>query len=486
MRAAEERLFDAELAEVLGVSVEAVAEPGAGRGSPRRLWLAAAVALFGLAITFAVAFASAAADRVEAQDPESLEPPQPLPILFWQSGSAPPAVATQSLMFQLGDGDLSPLSRYERLQNLRVFAVKPGRACRAGFFAPLVPLAQLEVLRVVVPAAMGTEVLRELRGLEHLRFLSLDLQRPLTVADVAALGEIHGLVSLGLEAQNLGAGDLGAVAVDAAAMRALSDLSHLQALRLERLPGCTAATLRELRGAHGLRRLILVGFGTQPVATEFGWQPAEDSAGFTADIARALAELPLLEDVWLEACAVTPAALQALPVGLRAFGLTGCPDADAEVVRAIARFGELELLRLDRAQDLNDQLGRPRAADAEPPRDLPDQRAVARAQAELVRDLPIRELRSDYGLHEEVAAALADAGQLAVVELIRSGATDVSAVAAVPALTRLTLNQCRVHADDLAPLRPAKALRELRMVYCNADRAAVTSLLPGVAVTFDL
>ena len=482
---ARERLFAAELAEVLDVPVAAVTR--SERVPLRQVWLIAAAVLLGVLVTVFLGVEWRA--TVVAQKVEELEPPQPLPILVWLENSGDIAgfpAETQSLLYRWrkDHSDLAALERFQALCNLRVLGEPQAGEWGDDVLAPLASLPELVALEVNVKALTDVHLLA-LRAAPKLRYLTLRLDRPLCVADVRALQQLPHLRWLTLSGGS----------VDAEVVRSLASLPKVEVLGLGAVAGCTEEVLRELRSLHGLRRVELRDFGPRPCAEKLGHGSNQDSVGLTVVVAKALAELPLLEEVRLENCAVTAAAISALPEKLSGFAMTRCPDAGADVVLALHRFRGLRRLELDRFERSSWFPAPPVPAPLSvgPPvhdptvEGMPEQSAVWRAQAELLRRLPVERLRYHHGLPKEVAAALPEAARLGHVELIRGGAADVGPVAAAPALQNLLLNSCAVSIEDLAPLAAAPQLAELHMRWCSLrSRAALADLLPGVRIVVEM
>lgn len=469
--AAEERLFDAELADVLEVPVVRVAAVAERAQRPR--WLVAAVVLLGLAVTAFVAFERPRRDA--AQQAEGLEPPCPLPIPW---AIRPADLAKLPLDSRnLGCSwhadevpDFDVLTRFESLERVQLQWSAMTGEVPVEVFRPLAALPRLEVLLTAVPEKATAAHLAVLAELPRLRFLTLFLDRPLSADDCAALARAEHLVAL----------QLFGGAIDAAAVRALARLPRLEVLGLRGPRGATPTALRELRGLHGLRRLEISALHWQPRALAIRGVVAEGNVGFTPELARTLAELPLLEEVRVEDCAVTAEAIACLPARLTGFALTRCPEAGPDIVAAIARFGGLKRLELDRPEQ-GDRPASRRGAEASE-----KDRALFEAQAHLLGTLPIRTLVYLGPMPRAVLAVLPRMAEVRRVECEHGFAADLAAFAQAPKLETLRLTSCGVQVGELAPLAASKSLRRVELRWtCLGETAAVRTQLPGVTVTDD-
>jgi hypothetical protein len=484
-----ERLFAAELAAALDVPISAVAGhrdtlPVASRA---RWGKAAAVLLFGVIMTWLVAVQHASAPAM--QGPEELEAPDPLPIPYVQHAAdiAKLTKNTRSLGFtwEVGENDLSSLTPLTALVRLRIFGPLRQDVMPPDLLDPIAALPEVEVLELPLFPGMTGKHLRQLAAAPKLRFLSLQLHRRLSIADIEALQALPKLCSLSLQGGR----------IDAGTVRALSLLPTLDRLELSGVGGCTEVVLQELRTLHRLRRLGLTGLGKQPCAERLGETTDDDSVGLSPAVAKALAELPLLAEVALSHCAVTSDAIRALPPRLTSFSLTRCPDAGADVVAALEHFPHLQRLGLDHFDRGQRRHWRrapppPELVETGPPvhdpviESLPDQGAIHRAQAELLRRLPIARLCYNYSLPDEVAATLPEATKLTTIELTWGVAADIASVAKAPALARLRLSECSFGIDDLQALKDTP-LRRLDQRWGRVSREAAAAALPGVTVGDD-
>lgn len=481
--AAEERLFDAELAAALDVDVDSVTSP-AGGARVKALWtgwLAAAVMIFALTITVAVALQGGSNRLYELQSPAELDAPRPLPIVAVVQRGVELTGDPESLLYRLYDSDLDALAECTKLRFLNLL-LGDGGEFADDLLAPLAELPRLEHLELAVPPGLEAVELAALSQLSQLRYLTLNLARPLTDADVDVLCRLEKIVRLELRGVTAGAHS----GVDAKVLRRLADLPRLRALGLNALGGCDATALTELRAFHRLRRLELTLMGPQPAATRLGWKPAPGSSGLTVELARVLAELPLLDEIRFESVAVSAAAIRELPERLSGFELTLAPDAGADVIEAIAALPNLRRVGFSRAipaRPFTTPMGAPPTPEEAEKFDMPPQEPVFRALAKLVRTVPITELRYEYPMPVELAAALADAASLVSIELEHADGTTIQAAAAPPALTRLQLISCGRF--PVEPLQRARSLQELRLRWTvggSAGPAWLREQLPGVRV----
>ncbi|MFN3242898.1 MAG: hypothetical protein ACE37K_15460 [Planctomycetota bacterium] len=491
---ARRRLFDAELAQAMDVPIDrfavddaegetAAASSPAPR--PRRRWVEAAVVLLGLFVTVAVVQMRAADREAGPQEPVRLDPPQPLPIVAVMGPDSRVPATASSMIFSWhpASSGLERLLACERLRYLWLQIPSTVRATHDDLardcLEPLAELPALENLHLQVPAALDAERLRTLTRLPRLRFLTLTLRRDLVAADLDVLRRLRGLVGLELVAIEP------TVTLDVATLRMVASMPSLQSLGLAQLCGCTEAVLRELRGCHQLRRLRLAGLGRQPAAAELGIGFADDSVGLTEPVARALADLPLLDELRLESVAVSAAAIRALPRQLTGLKLTMAPDAGADVYRAIGEMPSLRRLHLGRAIRLR-AFSHPTQAvpTEEEAREagMPQQAQVQREVASLLRSGAFVEWRYEYPMADEVREALAEAHGVQRVELTYPVAADVAAAAAAPDLVRLQLVSCGRF--GVAPLQAARSLRELHLRWSSVGSLSwLREQLPEVTIT---
>lgn len=470
--AARDRRADAELAAALEVPLAAVAraerEPGRWGAVAR-----AALVLLGVLATLAVAW-HRRGDDVPAQEPVRLEPaplPGAIPYISDASRFANLPVEQAGLILDPKTAkDLTPLARFPGLRALTCMGLSDWPA---GALASLAPLKRLESLTLGMAANCPAARLRELRELPNLRFLSLSMRAALGTEGAKALAELPALTTL----------TLSRVALDAATVRALSTLPKLEALALRAPDGCSEDVLVELRTLHRLRHLELGGMGTP---REPGADDDRGTVGLTPRVARALAELPLLESVALRATAVSVAAIEALPARLQQFGITGSPHLGADVFAALKRFRDLRRLELD----AGDRDSRWPGHSADPARDAwidrqmneaPPRDAAWSAQIALLRLPSVRELRYRGPLPVPLREALRGA-PLTSLWLERSRG-DVEFAATMPELEDLTLDSCDARIEDLQPLARSAKLRSLTLRWTTgAALADVRALLPKVTV----
>jgi len=372
-------------------------------------------------------------------------------------------------------GSYANLEGFTALRVLTIMGSAVPSQPPAGSLAPIAAMQHLVDLTLPLQPGTSVDDLRSLGAVPGLQFLRLQSHRALQVADVQALATWPRLRSLELKGGRL----------DAAVVRALSQLTRLDALRFSHVEGCTEDVLRELRTVHRLQRISLHSLGELPCARRLG-QAAAPGAGLSVPVAKALAELPLLTEVELTTCAVSAAAIACLPARLTSFSLDCCPDAGADVVAALQRFPSLRRLGLDRFERRRWVVW---AAEFDTAKaGMPDQAEIWRAQAELLRRLPVQRLTYWGPLPADVAAALPATPSLAEVELMFCVPGDVEAVAKVGNLRRLRLDHCNTKLADVQPLTTARSLAHLDLRWTpdaprDVPREAYAALLPGVAVT---
>ncbi|MEO6597071.1 MAG: hypothetical protein ABIP94_20190 [Planctomycetota bacterium] len=206
-------------------------------------------------------------------------------------------------------------------------------------------------------------------------------------------------------------------------------------------------------------------------------------------MALALAELPKLEAVELATCEVSVAAIQALPERLRHFSVTSCPDADASVFGAMQRFRGLQSLGLDR---FDRELWFHVTAETVPigPAEtataiaaMPAQEPIARMQAELLRQLPLRRFAYACPFPSPVLTAIGAMAHLRDVTLQWAGPFEVASVAKVETLQRLRLAHGMFELEDLRPLAKHPSLEHLRLEWRWWTPTALAAGLPGVTIS---
>jgi len=444
----------------------------------------AALVLLGVFVAGGVAWLRNDEDAAQVQEPERLIPPDLPPSLIAQSAAALARIAADvtslHCMYEVPASDYQLLERFVALRRLAITGPAVTSPWPADVFAPFTAMPALTVLELPLQPAMTPEHLRSLAKVPQLQFLTLHLNRPLLAKDVAALQALPNVRSLSLMGGSL----------DAHAVRAMSLLPALESLTLARIGGCTEPVLRELRTVHRLRRMRLYGIGETSRASRLG-SPGVAGAGLSVAVAKALGELPLLDEVSIEQCSLSAEAVTLLPERLRGFALTRCPDAGADVVEALLRFRGLRRLELDRFERrwwITSTAARPTPRVGPPEFDaatagMPDQEPIWRAQAELLRKLPVQRLRYWSALPAEVAEALPAAASLAEIELVWCGPAEIEAVAKVQKLRRLRLESCRFTVEDVRPLTAVRSLAQLDLRWASGSREDYAALLPGVAVT---
>ena len=479
--AARTRRFEAELAEVLGVEVEAVHESVAPQRG--KVWLMAATAVLAALVTVAVAV-QRGGTRAPLQEPVDYEPPSIACTVPFANNAADfdSFPATQLACGAIvGSEDEDVLGSLRRLTALRSFLLMGDGNWGKSALAPLGELPALESLQLPIGNNCPAEHLAALLPAPRLRFLHLSLSRPLRANDVAVLRRLPALTTLTLFGG----------AMDIVTMRELATVP-LVGLVLNSVDGCSEEVLVQLRTMHSLRHLELGGMGlvAGPRA------PDPDRVGLTVRVAKALAELPLFDSLVCRSSAVDPAALAALPSGLRRLGLLGAPHFGADVFAAAARRPGLQCLMLDPGD--RESRWRVPSSDADTQAWVeaqfaaaPAREAVWAAQAELLRALPLRELRYLGPLPPDVWQALV--GHPLRSLWLERGPQDLGLVAELPELNELTLDTISVERqvfgeqqephDPVQLLAAAKKLRQLTLRWVFTDADAIRRRLPGVTVT---
>jgi hypothetical protein len=485
--AARTRRFEAELAEVLGVEVEALHEPVAPQHG--KVWLMAATAVLAALVTVAVALQKGGTPA-PLQEPVAYEPPSIAGTIPFVQNAADfdSYPATQAAFVALVRSDqedaLDSLRRFTGLRSLLLMG--DGNWGNLAL-APLGELPALESLQLPIGSRCTAEQLAALLPARRLRFLQLSLSRPLRANDIAVLRRLPALTTLTLSGG----------ALDIATVRELATIPAV-GLALNAVDGCSEDVLVELRAMHQLRHFELGGMGVAAGSKVL----SPDHVGLTVRVAKALAELPMFESLVCRGSAVDPAALAALPSGLRRLGLLGAPHLGADVFAAAARWPGLQCLMLDPGDHESRWVGQYSDADTDALFEAPLAAAAARdavwaAQAALLRTLPLRELRYHGPLPPVVRQALA--GRPLRSLWLERGHQDLGVLAELPDLTELTLDGRGPHrrifgeqqaasepqapSDPLQPLAAAKKLRQLNLRWAFGDADAIRQRLPGVTVT---
>jgi hypothetical protein len=349
--AAEERLFDAMLDEVVHQDVPESRGVGSVRGG-RSHWFAAAMVLFGMIVVAGV-FVVSQAQRVVAvvpQEPEQDPLPQAVKVLGLAELQALDVATTNvTLQFQKPE-DLAALGRFTRLRALQL---EPDpEMSHEGFQSAwsLAPLAECKSLETISIGYFGTldptefSVLTSLPKLQSLTLVGRD-----KVVD-AALGSLLGK----LPVRSL---VLHAVAIEPEGMRALGELPLLERLELRDCDGLEKCDLQHLYRLRQLRHLGLRGLGElRPVpgpqdGTAVSFQLPETHDGkpdarIRADWMRGLAKaLPELRELDLADSWVEDAALSELPKRLVSLGVEGSLGYGEVGIAAAMALPELRILR---------------------------------------------------------------------------------------------------------------------------------------------
>lgn len=428
--------------------------------------LAAAVALVGLTVTVLIAWQQSQ-QLALTQDPAAPTAMMP-PCAFI---TKPQDLVT---MLPAGQQNLGVWSQaIENYESLTVFTdlrrlmiLGPGVPDpTASTLLPIGKLRQLEELELPLQTDLLPVHLRALANATKVQSLRLHCKRPITPADIQALKLMPQLRVLILHEG----------AIDAATIRSLSELSHLDELSLQGVAGCTEEVLVQLRTVHRLRRLALSSIGEQPIVEQLGSSPTPGD-GLTLLVAKALAELPLLEELKLASCKLTTAAIAALPIGLRSIQIVRCPDLVPDQLLALRHCRNLTRLSFD-SHDVTHWV-----------RAMPQDFAVkpantSEAHAELIRELPL--LRLDYyqTMPNIVRLAVAGKQSLAHVKLVWYEREDIEALASLKNLQHLTLSeQTRNDLSCLKALRRCRSLKTLTLTHQDWQLAEVEALLPGVKV----
>ena len=355
--AAEERLFDAMLDEVVrgARGVDAASPGGADHGSP---WLAAAMVLFGVIVVAGV-FVVTQAQRVVAVVPQESEqepraPLAPLPPAVKVSGLAElqaldVATTNVTLQFQKEE-DLLALGRFTKLRALQL---EPDPEMphegfqRAWSLAPLAECKSLEAISIGYFGTLNPSEFSVLTSLPKLRSLTLVGLDKVVGAELGSLLGKLPLRSLVLHA----------VTIEPEGMRALGELPLLERLELRDCVGLEKCDLQHLYRLRQLRHLGLRGLGAlRPVpgpqdrtAVSFVLPETHDGkpdARIGADWMRGLAKsLPELRELDLADSWVDDAALSELPKRLVSLGVEGSLGYGEAGIAAAVALPELRILR---------------------------------------------------------------------------------------------------------------------------------------------
>lgn len=418
---ARERLFEAEVREVFGMSA---AVPR--RTARASAWAAAAIALLAVGAVAAVAV-SMRHDRASAQEPAPFDPMQPRWEAWWDLWTNNVDLTSSS---QLADLDVArALSFRPRESALPLGGVLTAPGLRtlcvwgettATEWNRGAEARDLTRLAITQAPRLGPEQLRELRLLPNLRELDLT-QSPsrFTGACGQAVAELPRLQMLMLNE------------VDATAdgIAALSGLAELDTLMLWSNPS-KGGPFTELVGAiTGLRNLRALGL----------WPRAETT--FAAGDLHELARLPRLEVLDLGFGKLDDDALRALPDGLVSLGLADLRPATADGVRELARRRGLRAIELHA--------------------DVPEH--LEAAMAHVLRTLPIERVEL-WTAQPALLTALADCATLTRMTVRSPYDADYGRFAELTSLRELELHHRRYpDPSQLEALRNAPNLRILHL-----------------------
>lgn len=464
-KAAEERLLDAALTEVLGDGATRVAAPAVRRG-PR--WLIAAILPLGIGVLLAVALLVSRRDGAFAQDPE-------LPPAIKVEGREALATldrTTKNLWCVLTPRDVPLLAEFGELRQLlleqQMPLRKPDMVMNESDATPwsLAPLARCAHLRSLTIgnlegfAAKALDAVARLPELTELKLIGVH-----HLVDAAFAGVIQKLPVRTLS--------LLAVGVDAPGFNALCGLPLLERLELDSCLHLDRCDLMQLRHLRQLRALTLHGVGSRfadslskshPLADEPRLEPPPDPPGvfrsglqmpgeprllLTPALMQALAKLPELRELSLSASVVDDAVLAALPLELTALDLSDCVGLGTQGLAAPPALRELQRF------------------------EFTDLDGSATALWRFVRSHRLRELSFHGPLTEAALAGLSTQSELRALELVLHGqpaALDVAFVSALPQLERLSI----VFAPDFDPA-PLTHLQHLRRVELHQARPATVA-----------
>ena len=458
IHAAEERLLDAALEQLLGPA-------RAPAAAARQPWfpLAAALFLLGVVVTAASLWLAQRGAPL-AQEPQRA----PLPPRVTADGKsaleALPAGTAHLNASLLEPRHAGALKRFTALRRLELtpleiwaFGVRTGRyhtgwnAPTAETLLPLSDLGHLESLLLGARIAASPALLAPLARCGSL--LDLELQGESVVLDepfVDALAAIRSLSCLRLDL----------VTIDAAAAARLARLP-IAALHVSRPRAMDGEAWRALCAAPKLESLTLGQLGRPDyIAQRAGavhWRPEPGD----------LAALPRLRSLAFEACDLRDDDLDALPDSLEELRIAG-HELSADGLRKLQRFGALR--RLD-VSTIRYTPGPFHTGTRE------ELTAAADAVAAAIGKLRLVELAFVGELTPAMTAAIAAQVDLAALSLSCLGFDSLAELAELRALRRLRIGdwqrENRLTVDLLRPLRTSRSLRELELVGTTLDAAAV-------------
>jgi len=353
--AAEERLFDAMLDEV----VAAWAVPRRSTAAPRSRWLAAAIVLLGLAVVIGVVVTSRTGPAVAVAPQE----PVPLPPMIKVRGMAELQKADrqiENLSCAIEGPDFELLQQFARLRALRVEQdhnlPHPTLVQAAWSLAPVANCRKLESLSVGPLARFTAAELAPVVVLPNLHSLELVGAEKDVDTDFAAVLAKLPLRSLVLDA----------VHVLPEGLRALGELPLLERLELRDCTGLEKCDLKHLYRLRQLRALAVRGLGRErevqlPIST-FTTTLGVDQAisiqlpevrdgkfvlAITGEWMRGLASaLPDLRELDLAQTRIDDDVLAALPRGLTFLGLRATLGYSERGITAVGALPELRTLAI--------------------------------------------------------------------------------------------------------------------------------------------
>lgn len=471
---AQERMFDVQLLDALTSIAAADPLPKQAttyRRSPPARLLAAAIGLLGLAVTVLIAW-QPSRPLSQAQNGSLAQNPTPssaaMPAQRWiikpQDLATTPVNSENLAVYTNAIDDYKPLAGFAQLRRLMILGDGIPEPT-ANSLVPLGKLAKLEELELPLQDEMLPDHLRALAKAKQVHSLRLHCKRVMTQADVQTLKAMPALRTL-----TVFGGEL-----DAATVRSLSELPHLDELNLQSVAACTEQVLTQLRMLHRLRRLGLSSMGEQLLVTQLGETPTP-GAGLTPAVAMALRDLPLLQELKLVSCKVTTAALAALPSGLRRICIVRCPDTYPADVLALRHCRNLTEVSFDN-HDVT------RWLHAMPQDFLREPAQLGDAQAELIRNLALTHFDYASTMPNAVRLAIASKPSLTHVKLLWFERDDLDALANVKNLKHLTLDEGRaVELQNLQVLTRCESLETLTVRHHDWQPAELQRMLPGVTV----
>jgi len=493
--AAQEREFEARLEQEFAGEppVEQILRRVADdttRRSRTPLWLAAAVILLGLGVTFALAWQAR-----QAEDDETTQDPAPPIERTWPENV--PRVYREDQLSQMPDelalvsfampvhkaGDLS---RFTALQQLDV---------------RFTPRTIVETIRSGGPAAGNR--LEALADVPSLRRLSLHWL-PLTPGDLTVLDQLKDLQLLELSAP-FQINDELFTAMTNGSKSPTSPLDHAHGTAIARYSHACSLHIRDMEiRADGVRALAdarlhtLILDASGGIASEalealaelptlrhlelrscHGASITEDAGGAITRVGspacskaalQRIASLPLLESLTLSACYLDRDAVDALPRQLQRLDLSTSFGVDGHLEAVIAQMPELQVLGLPLTMaDARDHLGRRR-----PPlsgTDVHTRRLDGATAAAILGARQWRALRLDGQLTEAVGTALSTQVLAHSLTLTPTrGSVPFTFVAGMPRLERVRFVEADLAEGTLAPLGDCASLREIVLEDCTRNR----------------